>query len=156
MIRKSVLTLAVVFPLIAALALAQAPDKKASDAAKPATGAAVKQRAKDRGRLPTYYARVVSGDQREKIYAIQQSYQPKIDDLQAQLKALIEKRDAEVEAVLTEDQKAKVHQLTAEAKAKRAQRKADTGASDASAEDDGDDSDAAAAADTKAASNAKP
>lgn len=158
MIHKNLLTAAVVFPLIASLSLAQAPDKKASDGAKPAAGAPAKARAKARGRLPAYYARVVSGDQRDKIYAIQQSYEAKIADLQAQLKALTDKRDAEVAAVLTADQKAKVDQLAADAKTKRAARsgKGDAAASD-SAADDGDDSDAPPddAADAKAASTKK-
>jgi len=160
MIHKSLLTVAVVFPLICALAWAQqASEKKPGDPAKPAAGAPAKARAKPRGRLPAFYGRVVSGDQKDKIYAIQQSYEPKIADLQAQLKALTDKRDAEIAAVLTADQKTKVDQLSADAKAKRAQRsgKTDTAASDAPADNDGDDSDAAdAAADTKAASNTKP
>lgn len=160
MSRKGVLTLAVVFPLMAALGLAQqAPEKKAGDATKPAAGAAAKPRAKPRGRLPAYYARVVSGDQRDKIYAIQQSYEAKIADLQAQLKALTDKRDAEVAAVLTADQKAKVDQLAADAKSKRAQKsgKGDVASSDAAA-DGGDDAEADAgdAADAKSASTTKP
>lgn len=158
MIHQNLLTAAVVFPLIASLGLAQAPDKKANNGAKPAAGAPAKARAKARGRLPAYYARVVSGDQRDKIYAIQQSYEAKIADLQAQLKALTDKRDAEVAAVLTADQKAKVDQLAADAKTKRAARsgKGDAEASDA-ADDDGDDSEAPPddAADAKAASTKK-
>ncbi|HJT35643.1 MAG TPA: hypothetical protein VJ783_26685 [Pirellulales bacterium] len=158
MICKNLLTAAIVFPLIASLGLAQAPDKKASSGAQPAAGAPAKARAKPRGRLPAYYARVVSGEQRDKIYAIQQSYEAKIADLQAQLKALTDKRDAEVAAVLTADQKSKVDQLAADAKAKRATRsgKGDAAAGDAAADDDGDDSDAAADdADAKAASTKK-
>ncbi len=160
MIRKSLLTVAVVFPLIGALAWAQQAPDKTGDAAKPAAGAPAKARAKPRGRLPAFYARVVSGDQREKIYAIQQSYEPKIADLQAQLKALTDKRDAEIEAVLTADQKTKVQQLATDAKAKRAARsgKGDTAAADATAAADGDSSQAPAddAAKSKAASTTKP
>lgn len=159
MIRKNLLTAAVVFPLIASLGLAQAPDKKASDGAKPAAGAPAKVRAKNRGRLPPYYARVVSGEQKDKIYAIQQSYEAKIADLQAQLKALTDKRDAEVAAVLTADQKSKVDQIAADAKAKRAARsgKGDAAGSDPAADADGDDSEAVPddAADAKAASTKK-
>ncbi|HEX5445025.1 MAG TPA: hypothetical protein VFW87_14400 [Pirellulales bacterium] len=160
MIRKSLLTVAVVFPLIGALAWAQQAPGKTGDAAKPAAGAPAKARAKARGRLPAFYARVVSGDQREKIYAIQQSYEPKIADLQAQLKALTDKRDAEIEAVLTADQKTKVQQLATDAKAKRAARsgKGDAAAADATAAADGDSSQAPAAdaAKSKAASTTKP
>ncbi|MGH7192205.1 MAG: hypothetical protein ACREJM_01585 [Candidatus Saccharimonadales bacterium] len=161
MIRKSLLTVAVVFPLVSALAWAQqASEKKAGDAANPAAGAAAKARAKPRGRLPAYYARVVSGDQRDKIYAIQQSYEPKIAELQAQLKALTDKRDAEMEAVLTADQKTKVQQLAADAKGKRAARsgKGAAAADDTATDADGDDSDAAAdaATDAKASSTVKP
>lgn len=161
MICKSFLTVAVAFPLITALALAQqAPEKKAGDDAKPAAGAAAKPRAKPRGRLPAFYGRVVSGDQKDKIYAIQQSYEPKIADLQAQLKALTDKRDAEIEAVLTADQKTKVQQLSSDAKAKRAARSGNSGnaaTSDTAADAEGDDSTAAdAVPDAKAASTAKP
>jgi hypothetical protein len=77
-----------------------------------------------RGRLPNYYNRVVDQEQREKIYAIQREYAPKIDALKAQLAALVEERDEKVEAVLTPEQLKTVEELQAEAKAKRARARA--------------------------------
>jgi len=85
---------------------------------------------KFRGRLPTYYNRVVDKEQRDKIYAIQREYAPKIDALKAQLEALTADRDAKVEAVLTPEQQKTVEKLRAAAKAKRGQGKASGGSSE--------------------------
>ena len=62
---------------------------------------------------------VVSPDQREKIYAIQQTYADQLEKLEAELAALKAKRMSEVEGVLTAEQLQKVKGLAAEAKAKR-------------------------------------
>ncbi len=78
-----------------------------------------KPRRKPRGVLPAYYSAVISPDQREKIYAIQQSYAEQLAKLEAELAALKDKRNGEVEAVLTPEQLQKVQALAAEAKAKR-------------------------------------
>lgn len=77
-----------------------------------------KERAEPKGRLPNHYGEVISGDQRDKIYAIQAKYKDELEKLQAQLKALDAKIDAEIEAVLTPEQKEKVAKIAAEAKAK--------------------------------------
>lgn len=79
-----------------------------------------KERAKPKGKLPNYYSDVVSGEQREKIYAIQAKFAAEIEKLQEQLKALEAKVDAEVEAVLTPEQKDKVAKAAAASKTKRA------------------------------------
>ncbi|HUY91703.1 MAG TPA: hypothetical protein VMV10_23375 [Pirellulales bacterium] len=99
--------------------LAQQP-LRGQDAAPKAEAKAAKPRAKPRGRLPAHYGAVVDNEQREKIYGIQQSYQPQIEALQAQLVALREKQAAEIDAVLTPEQKEKVKELAAAAKTKRA------------------------------------
>lgn len=72
-------------------------------AAKPAIKKKV--RAKQRGRLPAHYRKIVNDTQREKIYAIQAKYRQKIADLQAQVNALKTKRAEEMDALLTKDQK---------------------------------------------------
>ncbi|NQT11123.1 MAG: hypothetical protein HQ582_00140 [Planctomycetes bacterium] len=72
-----------------------------------------------RGRLPVYYGRVVDEAQRQRIYAIQREFAPKIDALKAQLAALTEERNGRVEAVLSPQQLEAVGQFKAEAKAKR-------------------------------------
>jgi hypothetical protein len=96
---------------------------------KPAEKKEAKERAKARGVLPDYYAGVVDGTQRDKIYEIQKSYATKLDELKAQMKDLTDKRDAEIKALLTPEQKAKVEKAEAEGKAKaaanRAKRNAD-------------------------------
>lgn len=78
-----------------------------------------KERAEPKGRLPNFYADVVTGDQREKIYAIQQKYAEQLDELTEQIKALANDRDEEIQAVLTPEQKDKVAKAIAAAKAKR-------------------------------------
>jgi Spy/CpxP family protein refolding chaperone len=67
-----------------------------------------------------YYGKVVTEEQRQKIYDIQRKYFPQIRALQKQLEALIAKRDAEIEAVLTPQQKAEIERLRKEAAARRA------------------------------------
>lgn len=135
--------------LAAAIGLAQQaakPPKGANSAGGTTAAAPAKTRANPRGRLPTYYGKVVDPIQKEKIYKIQQSYEPKIADLNAQLQALRDKRDAEIDAVLTAEQRQKVAQYRADAKKQRA---AKAGASDDgdTADDDATDEDASDADD---------
>lgn len=99
--------------------------KAAEGSATPGEPPAAK-RAKPRGRLPVYYSRVVSQDQREQIYGLQAKFQAEIDKLLAQLKQLEEQRDADVRKVLTDDQREKVDALVAEAKARREARRKET------------------------------
>lgn len=84
----------------------------------PAVKKEAKERTKPRGRLPAYYSEVVSPEQKEKIYDIQQKYFEQIQQLQEQMKELEQQREAEVTAVLTLEQKERVAQLMA-AKKKR-------------------------------------
>ncbi|MGQ9564282.1 MAG: hypothetical protein ACUVQG_13450 [Thermogutta sp.] len=72
-----------------------------------------------RPRLPMYYARVVTEEQRQKIYAIQREYYPKIAALRKQLEDLIAEQNAKIEAVLTPEQKSELDKIRAEAAAKR-------------------------------------
>lgn len=114
---------AFILPLVVSIALAQQDTKSNSKAdtkaADKGDAKTTKPRAPARGRLPAYYSQVVNGQQREKIYAIQQQYAPKIAALKAELAALQDKQNAEVEAVLTPEQLATVKKLTDDAKAKR-------------------------------------
>jgi hypothetical protein len=87
---------------------------------------AVKARAKPRGRLPVYYSRVISQDQRETIYGLQAKFQAEIDKLMEQLRKLEADRDLEVRKVLSEEQKQRVDAFVAEAKAKRESRQKKT------------------------------
>ena|SRR5688500_4706917 len=79
----------------------------------------VKEQAKAKGRLPAYYGKIVSDEQREKIYAIQAKFDSQIESLTAQLETLRKQRDSEVEAVLTAEQKTQVAEARSAADAKK-------------------------------------
>jgi hypothetical protein len=102
-----------------------AAQPKADPAAAPADPPAVEE-GRLKGRLPSNFGRLGLGDsQRQKIYALQQSYAIKIDDAQAKLKELESKRDADIRAVLTDDQRKQLDTIiSASAKARAAKREA--------------------------------
>jgi hypothetical protein len=149
---------ALIVPFIVSIALAQQDASKSSSktdakAADKSDTKTAKPRAKPRGRLPAYYSQVVNGQQREKIYSIQQQYEPKITALKAELQAVQDKMNAEVEAVLTPDQLANVKKLNEDAKAKRKAAGGTTAASEESDEaDDGADETATEAKSTDGSS----
>jgi hypothetical protein len=70
-------------------------------------------------RLPLYYGQVVTSEQREKIYQIQQSYFGLIEFLTLRIEKLAAERDTQIEAILTPDQKEKIETLKKEAAEKR-------------------------------------
>lgn len=149
-----------IVPFLFAVAGAQSDAPKAAskaadraDKADRADAKPAKQRAKARGRLPAFYGQVVDGLQREKIYAIQKDYEPKISALQAELKALQDKRDADCQAVLTPEQREKLKALTDAAKQKR--KGAATASATASATAETQASGGEKAASAKPASDAK-
>ena len=74
---------------------------------------------KTKGRLPPYYAQVVTEKQRAEIYTIQKKYNDQLDALEAQLKSVQEQRDTEIESLLSADQKEKLNKLRTEALGKR-------------------------------------
>ena len=121
--QLSLRPIAVVLVLLLAFVLTAAPGRGADEAA-PAKAAAKtekveKARKQPRGRLPAYYATLVSAEQREKIYEIQARHAEKINALKTELAAAVKAQDDEVEAVLTPEQKEKLSQILAEAAAKR-------------------------------------
>lgn len=76
-----------------------------------------------KGKLPPYYADIISGEQREKIYAIQAKYDDQVKELNTQLAALAKKINDEIETVLTKEQLEKVkaaRDKAVEAKKKKA------------------------------------
>ncbi len=95
-------------------AFAQPPADKAEKAP------AVKK--KLTGRLPAYFAAVVTPTQREEIYKLQAEYAAQMEKLQAQLAALLADRDREVDGVLDPEQLAEVTKKRDEAKRRRAAR----------------------------------
>jgi len=87
--------------------------------------AAEKKTEKAKGRLPAYYADVVTEDQKTKIYAVQEKYAKQLKDLNDQLAALTKKQNDEIEAVLTAEQKSKIETARADAAAKKKKKASD-------------------------------
>ncbi len=112
------------------------------DAAKPATkGAPAKEAAAEKkedkkpvNRLPANYGKLGLTDaQRDKVYAINDKYEPQLDALEEQLKTLRAKRTTEIEAVLTPEQKKALKDITDDAKDKATKAKAKTSDKDPAA-----------------------
>lgn len=99
---------------------AQAAPAAASPATSaPAAGSQGKSSFQFHPRLPMYYGRVVTEEQRQKIYAIQRDYHPRIAALRKQLEDLLAEQNAKIEAVLSPQQKAELDKIKAEAAARR-------------------------------------
>lgn len=77
-----------------------------------------------RGRLPAHYSKVVTPEQRQAIYKIQEEYRPQIEALEAQISALEKQRDEKITAILTPEQKKQVEQAATQSREKRAAAKA--------------------------------
>jgi hypothetical protein len=65
------------------------------------------------GRLPPYYSAVVTEQQRQRIYAIQAEYGPKLTQVRAQLTKLQQEQEEKIEAVLSPEQAEKLAKLKA-------------------------------------------
>jgi hypothetical protein len=83
------------------------------------------QEKKFKGRLPAYYADLVTEQQKTQIYSIQARYQAKIAALNEELEALEKKQDSEIENVLTPAQKTMLKKAQEEGAAKRKKTAAD-------------------------------
>ena len=81
-----------------------------------------------RQRLPAYFAKVVTANQRQQIYVIQAGYRKQIERLQEQLSQLLRQRAQEVDLVLTRDQLQQVQTLRAAAATRRKHRRSAQGA----------------------------
>ncbi|MEX0585542.1 MAG: hypothetical protein WD176_02780 [Pirellulales bacterium] len=79
------------------------------------------------GRLPPYYNKVVTDEQRAKIYVIQREYAEKIAALERELAAVKNQLDVDVGNVLTPAQRDQVVQLRIDADQKRAAAKKEKG-----------------------------
>lgn len=118
--------LAAVVACTAGFAQEAGKPKAAAGEKKPAANA----RAKPKGRLPAYYAKVVDEKQRAAIYDLQAAFAAKREVLEKQLAALKSEEEAAIEAVLTPQQKQKLAALREEAKAAREKRAAAKKAAD--------------------------
>lgn len=133
MSRSSTIPLGILFVLVFAGLLwmpgqamlgAQEPGANQSSDTQNKKATTPKKQKKPKGRLPVFYSKVVSGDQREEIYAIQAKYAPEMDALVEQLVELRNKMQSEIKSVLTPKQVARLKKLRAEAKQRRAERAA--------------------------------
>jgi hypothetical protein len=100
-------------------------------AAKPASPANERAQAR-RTRLPPYYGRVATVDQRAALDKIQAAYGPKIEQLRAELDKLLEQRDTELRAALGPDQQKQLDELLVAARDRRRARSALRGSAAAS------------------------
>jgi len=71
---------------------------------------------KHRGRLPNFYAKIVTPDQREQIYKVQSRYQSQIEALRKQLREAVAKRNAEIRELLTPEQQKRLDEIVAKAR----------------------------------------
>ena len=95
-----------------------------SSAQEAITDAPAKAKEQQSFRLPYYFGKLGVGDaQRDKLIAINQSYEEKLAPLRQQIKQLLKERDQTMEESLTEGQKLRLKELRAEAKAKEARMK---------------------------------
>lgn len=74
---------------------------------------------KVKGRLPPYYAQIVTDQQREVIYVLQAKYGQQIEALKQQIEMLEKQCDVEVENVLSPQQKILLAKLMEDAATKR-------------------------------------
>ena len=85
---------------------------------------------KAKGRLPPYFADIVTDEQRDKIYEVQAKYAKERDALEAQLEELRSIESGEIEAVLDAEQKEKLKKAREEAAAKKKKKSSDTKAAE--------------------------
>lgn len=131
-VRMSRVSLTLVLSAVVATAFAAplAQQAKEADAAGKSTAVAAEKAPPLRGRLPAYYGKVVSEQQRQQIYAIQTKYQERIVKLTEELASLTEKRGIEVEKVLSDEQRAEIAKLKAARSSSRRSSGADKVAAD--------------------------
>lgn len=87
---------------------------------------APKAEKKSKGRLPPYFADIVTDEQRQKIYDIQLKYAKDREALEAQLEELRSIESGEIEAVLDAEQKEKLRKAREAAAAKKKKKSTDT------------------------------
>jgi hypothetical protein len=109
----------VILPLAVVISLFGAGYVQLAVAQKKAESAAEAKQAPRKPRLPNYFSKVVTEEQRAKITAIQEEYFPQLETKRGELKALNTKQDAAIQKILSKEQWEQIETLRAEAKAKR-------------------------------------
>ncbi len=83
--------------------------------------------AKSRGRVPAHFAKLdLTSDQKTRIYAIQDQYDGRIDELLAEIEELRVQRDSEIESVLSAGQRGELKKFLDQAKIDRVQKARET------------------------------
>lgn len=78
-------------------------------------------------RVPPHFAKLdLTGDQKNRIYTIQEQYEGKIDALLAEVEQIKLQRDNEIESVLSKGQRTELKKILDEAKADRVARGKET------------------------------
>jgi hypothetical protein len=95
------------------------------------------QETKLKGRLPAYFADIVTDQQRQRIYEIQASYTKTREALEAQLEELKDKEMTEIEAVLTAPQRLALEKARGDAAFKRKKTAADKKAAELTTKSEG-------------------
>ncbi len=122
----SALAFAIVAPNLIS---ANADDEKKPTAKKGKDKATKTAKGKARNRLPAQYGKLnLSGEQRDKIYAVQAKYRSEFAELQKQFRELRAKQDGEIQAVLSDNQKKELDELLSQAKKARSDRAKKQGA----------------------------
>lgn len=117
--------------VVAAESAAATADKSEAPAAAPAEGKPATAKVKGakagqfKGRLPPYFGAVVTPELRDKIYAIQAEYDPKISQLRKEIEALTKARDEKIYALLSPEQKKKIEELKAAARSSKKKKATD-------------------------------
>lgn len=88
-------------------------------AQKKAASAAEEKDAPRKPRLPNYFAKVVTEEQRAKITAIQEEFLPQLEAKREELKSLNARQDAAIQKILSKEQWTQIETLRTEARAKR-------------------------------------
>ena len=107
------------FAVSSVLLIQPVAGQQESASEKPSTAKSAETTKPLRGRLPAYFSKIVSEEQRQKIYAIQKEFQTKIRAIQLQLATLKKDRDQEIDSVLTPTQRDQIAAIKAAAKEKR-------------------------------------
>ena len=111
------ISLTLMIPTADAQSRRQNPRESVEVSEEPEEQAAEKK--KPRGRLPAYYSKVVTEQQRSDIYEIQARYSGMISDLQQRIDELTDRRGKEIESILSASQVEQLQKLKADAKARR-------------------------------------
>ncbi|MDO4630008.1 MAG: hypothetical protein Q4C70_12575, partial [Planctomycetia bacterium] len=104
---------------------ASAPEKPAEvkPAERPVQPASGPRPGTRRGMFPMGFRDVITNEQRDKIYEIQQKYRPRMEELEAEMEKLRLEMRQEIETVLTPEQIQKVRAREEEMRARRSLRR---------------------------------